>query len=340
MEVETAPPEMRPAPAEANAAAAASAVPGRRTARLGVLREGGIVLAFVVVFVFLAVDSPQFLTGHNLLNIVYQQTSIGLIACAGTLVMIAGGFDLSVGAIFAFCGVIAAKASISLGPIEGLALAVVAGAAVGCLNGLIVARWRINPLIATLASSTVIGGVTLVVTNGFLVNVNSSTFGAIGSDKLLGVYWSAWILLAFALAMGFLLSRTSFGRHVFATGGNEEAASLSGVRVAAVRTVTYGLSGLACGIAAMLYTSHVQSAEPTAGASYALTAIAAVVVGGTSIGGGEGAIWRTAVGVLLLGMIADGFDLLALNPLYQQIVQGVIILAAVGLDVLAKRNRR
>jgi ribose transport system permease protein len=304
------------------------------------VRELGILGAFAALFLFLSVDNGQFFTSSNLLNIVNQQTTIGFIALAGTLVVIAGGFDLSVGAIFALSGVIAAKLAMSVGPVEGLVLAVIAGMALGVCNGVLVTIVRVNPLIATLATSIIFGGVALVITNGSLIDVNASSFATIGTDKFLGVYWSTWILLAFTIACAVLLARTRFGRYVFAVGGNEEAARLSGLRVGLIRTATYTLSGAACGLAAMLYTSQVQTADPTVGATYPLAAIAAIVVGGTSLNGGEGAIWRTVVGVLLLGEISDGFNLLSINPLYQQIVQGAIILVAVGLDVWVKRGRR
>jgi ribose transport system permease protein len=303
-------------------------------------REYGIVIAFGALFAYLALSSGQFLTKDNLLNIVDQETSIGLIACAGTLVVISGCFDLSVGAIFALSGVVAAKLALSLGTPEAFAIALLAGAGLGLINGILVSTVRINPLIATLATSIIFGGVALVITNGFLIDVGSSSFSAIGLGKPLGVYWSTWIFLVFAIVMAVTLGRTRFGRYTFAVGGNEEAAFLSGVRVGLVRTTTYVLSGFAAALASVLFTSRIQTAQPNAGSTFALSAIAAIVVGGTSIGGGEGAVWRTVIGVLFLGMIADGFTLLSINPLYQEIVQGTIILAAVSLDVLAKRNRR
>jgi ribose transport system permease protein len=331
-------------PLEHDIAAASASPPVAEPRRVTVLsrqlRDNGIIVACAAAFLFLAIDSGNFLTSSNLLNLVDQQTSVGLIAFAGTLVLICGCFDLSVGAIYALCGVIAAKVTNSGGPVEGMVVALAFGTALGACNGVLVTVMKINPLIATLSTNIIYGGVALAITSGALVPVTPASFAVIGNSKPLGVYWSTWILVAFGLIMAVLLARTRFGRYVYAAGGNEEAARLSGVRLGQVRTVTYMLSGLACAIGAILYTSRVQTADPSIGSAFALTAIASMVVGGVSIRGGEGAIWRTAIGLLLLGMIADGFNLLNFNPDYQQIVQGAIILAAVGLDVVAKRNRR
>lgn len=304
------------------------------------VRESGIIVAFVAIIVFLSVDTSQFLTSGNLLSLIDLQTSVGFVALAGTFVILSGAFDLSVGAVYALCGVVAAKLAESTDPAIGFTLAIVAGIGLGVVNGVFVGVARLNALIVTLATSTIIAGVALLLTSGSLVEVSTPGFGGIGGSNPLGVHLSTWILLAFAICMGVLLNRTIFGRWVYAVGGNPEAARLSGVRPAVVHIAVYALSGFSAAIAAVLYTSRVGVADPTAGGTLALTAIAAIVVGGTSIKGGEGAVWRTVVGVLLLGTISDGFNLLGLNPLYQQIVYGAIILIAVSLDLLARSAGR
>jgi ribose transport system permease protein len=316
----------------------------RLTARLfgrGVvetLRDYGIVFGFVALFVFLTVRSPVFFSADNFRNLMYQSTAIGLIAVAGTLLLISGGFDLSVGATFALAGVVAAKAAGDLPVPLALLAGVLVGLLVGICNGLLATVGRINPLVATLASSIVISGIAFVLTQGLLVNVTNESFKTLGQGKLLGIQYQTYIWVSFAVICGLLLAFTTFGRYVYAAGGNPEAARLSGIRVSVVRTATYGLSGLGAGTAGVLAASQVSTGQADAGAPLVMGAIAAVVVGGTSIWGGEGAVWRTVLGVLLLALIENGFNLLQVDPTYQQILQGAIILLAVGFDAWTRRT--
>ncbi len=306
--------------------------------RLAALRDYAILIAFIVLFIVLAVSSDVFLTETNLLNILNQWSTIGIIACGATLVIIAGGFDLSVGAILAIAGVAAAKVANSVGVPAGLLVGIVMGLGWGIVNGLLATVGRINPFIATLATSFVIRGVALAMTGGFIITVTEPGFTTLGRDELFGVKWTIWIFVAFAAITWFLLSRTTYGRYVFAAGGNAEAARLSGIRVGLIRGSTFAISGLSAGIAGVLVSSRVASGQADAGAGVELQAIAAVVIGGTSILGGEGAIWRTLLGVLLLGLIQNGFNLLNVDPVYQQIFYGGIIIGAVALDAWARRT--
>jgi ribose transport system permease protein len=298
----------------------------------------GIVVVFAALFIFLSIASDQFLSVSNLKNLVDQATTIGFIAAAGTLVMVAGGFDLSVGAIYALVGVVLAEMVPSVGVPAAMLIAILAGCGLGLLNGVITTR--INPLVATLSTGIIFSGVSILISGGYLLNVANPSFTTLGNAHWLGVYVSTWAFLGFALVLGFVLQRTLLGRYIYAVGGNQEAARLSGVSMNRVRAATYVLSGSAAAIAAVFYVSRIGTAEPTAGSSFPLAAIAAIVVGGTSIAGGEGRVGLTVVGVLLLAMITNGFILLGVDPLYQQIVQGVIILAAVFIDEQAKRSRR
>jgi ribose transport system permease protein len=308
--------------------------------RASLLRDYAVLVATVALFVALAVTSDNFLTKTNLLNIVDQQTSLGIIACAGTLVIIAGGFDLSVGAMYALGGVVAAQLANKMGVAEGMIAGILIGCVLGLVNGLSVGRFRINPFIATLATGIIFGGVSLIVSGGSLINVEKQGFITFGSKELLGLRLTTWIFIAFAIATGLVLQRTRLGRYIYACGGNEEAARLSGVRVDLVRTVVFVLSGFAATLAGALFAARVGVGDSTVGASLTLTAVAAIVVGGTSIWGGEGAIWRTLVGVAFLALIGNGFNLLGVEAKYQQIVQGSIILLAAGVDAYARRQRR
>src|SRR6185437_15512061 len=204
--------------------------------------------------------------------------------------------------------------------------------------GIVIDRTRINSFIGTLATSIVYGGLAVVITGGLTVTVLNSSFGALGQDTLLGIKYTGWVWILFAIVSGFVLSRTTFGRYVYAVGGNVEAARLSGVRVGVVRTTAFAISGLAAGLAVILLASRTQSAAANLGSGMELTAISAAVVGGTSILGGEGAIWRGVLGTLLLAIIGNGFNLLNIDTTYQQIVQGGLILLAVAADQLARRR--
>jgi ribose transport system permease protein len=296
-------------------------------------RTAGILIPFLVLFVVLSVSSGPFLTKGNLLNILDQQSATLIMAAAGTLVLVGGGIDLSVGANYALSGVVAGEVALH----HDAALAVVAGLAagliVGILNGVITTFFRINSLIATLAMSFIVSGVASRVTNGnLLVLAARPGFGDIARTSYGGVFTSVWIALVAVVVLVVVLARTTTGRYLYAAGGNAEAALLAGVRVNGVRIAAFAASGLAAAVAGIVDVSRVLSAQASSGDTLAFTVLAGIVVGGTSIMGGEGAVWRTVVGVLFIAMVGNGFDLLGANPLYEQITLGVILLLAVGAD--------
>lgn len=301
-------------------------------------RDYGIVVAFLALFVVLSIASGSFLQRQNMANILDQWAAFGLLACGETICIIAGVFDLSVGSIVTVAGVVACKVANSSSPTLGLVAGAATGLGLGIANGIVIDRTRINSFIGTLATSIVYGGLAVVITGGLTVTVLNSSFGALGQDTLLGIKYTGWVWILFAIVSGFVLSRTTFGRYVYAVGGNVEAARLSGVRVGVVRTTSFAISGLAAGLAGILLASRTQSAAANLGSGMELTAISAAVVGGTSILGGEGAIWRGVLGTLLLAIIGNGFNLLNIDTTYQQIVQGGLILLAVAADQLARRR--
>jgi len=301
-------------------------------------RDYGIVYAFLALFIALSFASSSFLQFQNMSNILDQWAAIGLLACGETLCIIAGVFDLSVGAIVSVSGVVACKVANSTTPTLGLLAGVATGLGLGVINGIVIDRTRINSFIGTLATSIVYGGFAIVITGGLIQTVLNPDFGIIGQDSLWGITYTGWTWIVFALITGFLLSRTIFGRYVYATGGNPEAARLSGIRVGMLRGSCFAISGLAAGLAGVLLASRTQSAAANLGTGMELTAISAAVVGGTSIMGGEGAIWRAVLGTLLLAIIGNGFNLLNIDTTYQQIVQGGLILLAVAADQLARRR--
>ena len=329
-------------PAQPAPPAAGSARSRGSDVAVSVVRRGGILIPFLALFVLLALGSPSFLRFENLSNILDQQAATIIVAVAVTLVLIAGGIDLSVGAIYALAAVTSGSVAANGGPVW---LAVIAGCAaglaVGVINGIVVTRFRINALIATLGASFVVAGVAALVTEGNLVVMFERTdFQAVAATKIAGLTTAAWVMIAFAIVVGIVLARSAYGRYVYATGGNPEAARLGGISVDRIKLTTFALSGLAAGIAGTLDTSRVLSAQANSGTFLAFTVLAGVVVGGTSIQGGEGAVWKSVVGCLLIALIGNGFNLLGLDPFYRQITLGLILIGAVGLDAWMRKTER
>ena len=312
-----------------------------RLASIAALRDYGVVIAFVALFVALSLTSSAFFTWANMKNLAFQTAPVGIIAVGGTLVFIVGGFDLSVGAVSGFAAIIAGKAFLGTG--IGLWGSLIVGALVGLGcgigNGILVTVGRVNAFIATLATSIIIYGFAQVITGGNLVSVEASRFATLGLGNAWGINYPIFVWAAFALACGFLLSRTIFGRYTYAAGGNAEAARLSGVRVGVIRATTFAISGLAAGIAGVILFSEVGTAQWNANSGIEFDSITAIVLGGTSLLGGEGAIWRTVLGAFFLQMIGNGFDLLGTTPQWQYVIKGLILLAAVSLDAWARRSR-
>ncbi len=324
------------------AAAVTAPIPGRsRRQRISVVRDYGVVIAFLALFAILSIVSPVFLSKANLANLAFQAAPVGIMAIGGTLVFIAGGFDLSVGAVSAFAGIIAAKAFVGtgLGLWPALVLGALTGLGFGLGNGLLVTVGRVNAFIATLATAIIIRGVAIAITGGFLVSVPDERFTTLGLGVTRGINYPIFVWLGFALLCGFLLSRTTFGRYVYAVGGNPEAARLSGVRLGLIRAATFALSGLSGGIAGVILASEVQTAQADANPGIEFDAITAIVLGGTSILGGEGAVWRSVLGAFFLVMIGNGFNLLNVQVVYQQVFKGAILATAVALDAWGRHTR-
>jgi len=304
--------------------------------------RAGIVLPFLIAFVVLTLISPPFATHDNLVNLLDQQSAVLIIAAAGTLLFVSGGMDLSVGAVYGLAAVVTAALAQNGNVIVAIVVGLIVGATVGVLNGLIVTIWRINALIATLAMSFIVSGIGALATSGDSITLyDRPEYGYLAQTFILGLPSSVWIMIAVSIVLGLTLWGTAFGRYIYAVGGNDRAARLAGVRVSGVRIACFALSGLAAALAGLIDSSRVLSAQSSNGGNaLTFTVIAGIVVGGTSIMGGEGAVWRTVLGVLLLALIGNGYNLLGLNPLYQQITLGVLILVAVGLQSFDGRLRR
>jgi ribose transport system permease protein len=314
-----------------------------------VLAKFQSLIALALMFIALSFASDKFLTVDNTLNVL-RQISVNLCLSLGmTLVILTGGIDLSVGSLLALSGAIAAgvlKHGVPL-PWFGVSLqftivgAVLTGLLVGLvcggLNGIVITRFRIPPFVATLGMLSIARGLTQLWTNGFPVTGLGAGFGFIGTGHFLRVPMPVWISSGLVLIFFLVTRNTAIGRYVYAVGGNEQAARLSGVNVERVKVFVYTLAGGLTGIAGLLLTARLDSATPSAGFGYELDSIAAVVIGGTSLSGGRGSIFGTVIGCLIIGILNNGLVLLEVSPFWQQVIKGTVILVAVALDKFRSR---
>lgn len=314
---------------------------GRRVNRMSVAafaREYGVLVIIAGLLIGLTFASDSFLTARNLLNIVNQSAPLAIIACALTLVIIAGGFDLSTGAIFGVASVSAGWIAINVDPVLAMFAGPLIGLCLGLVNGAIITAFNVHSFLVTLATSLVYRGIAILITGGALIPVRIPEFAWLGRERIGMVNVAVIVFLLFMALMMLLLNRTTFGRRVFAVGGNEEAAILSGIRTKLIKIATFAISGAAAGLAGVITVSRLSMASPQAGTGMELEAIAAVILGGTSIMGGAGAIWRSVSGVLLMALIGNGFNILNVNPFFKDLTTGVIIVIAVALA--ASKPRR
>jgi len=284
------------------------------------------------VALILFVATPYFFTSSNLLAIALAASVTALLAIGETFVIILGEIDLSVGAMLGFTSVITAMVLPNHGLVMGLLAGLAAGAGAGMVNGLLVTKVNMPSFIATLASLSILSGLTLYLTKGNPVSIGSDAFRLIGTGRIVGVPAPIWIMLVCAVVFGVLLARSRFGRQVYATGDNFEAAHLSGMPVDRVKVAAFVISGVLAGIAGFILAARLGTAQPSAGKGLELTAIAAVIIGGTSLLGGRGAVVGTVIGALLLGTIDNGLNLLNVSPFLQDVVKGAVILFAVFID--------
>ncbi len=299
-----------------------------------------IVWATLAVFILLSSTTDNFLSVENLRNILDQQAFILIIAAFATIVIISGGFDVSLGATYILAPIVGMKVENATGSLIWMLLAgAVVGLACGIVNGLIIAYARINSFIATLATSFIIFGVAYLVSNGSIQTLANMNLRKFVTTRVFGITSATIYGILFIIISSILMERMKFGRHVFAVGGNLEAARLSGVRVARVQIICFTLGGFASGLAGTLNCLRTTSAQASDDFSVIFAVIAAIVVGGTSIAGGSGAIWRSFVGVFFIAILVNGFNLNGIDPIYQRIIQGVVILLAVGADAFSRTGK-
>jgi|UniRef100_A0A7V3YFU3 ribose/xylose/arabinose/galactoside ABC-type transport system permease subunit len=301
----------------------------------------GILLAFLVVFVMFGALTPVFFHPLNILNVIRQVSIIGVIAVGMTFVILLGGIDLSVGSIVAFTGIIAAGFQVKWGGSLFLSIVVplLIGGGIGFLNGFISTKGKLHPFIVTLGMMSIFRGATLLVAQGKPISGMSPAFRFIGAGMVGPIPFPVILFLGCVIIAGIVLKRTVFGRYIYAIGGNEEAALLSGIMVERYKISAFTLLGFLSGLSGLILTSRLNSGELVAGQGYELDVIASVVIGGTSLMGGEGGVYGTLIGALLIGVVSNGLNLLGVQPYWQMIVKGVIVIFAVLLDRLKRRFR-
>jgi ribose transport system permease protein len=300
----------------------------------------GVIGLLALLLLATTIFTDGFWSGDNLKNILTQNAPIALVSIGMTFVIISGVFDLSVGAIFAAGAVVYAKLSGSMPLIDAAILTLLVGVGAGLINGIIVTRLNVDPFIGTIGTGGAFAGLVLVYTNSQPILVEDEGFRGLGLGHILGIPAPVVVAGIAFLIGGLLLSRTVFGRYIYASGGNPEAARLAGIPVDGVRVIAYILVALGAIAGGMITASQLSIGQPSLGVNTALDAFTIVVIGGTSVYGGRGAIWRTLVGVLILAVLTAFFNFLALEGAWQQLAKGVVLIGAVALDALHHRSAR
>lgn len=299
------------------------------------LSKLGPLLALIVLIIFVSILSPSFLSLTNLMNLMRQVSINALIAFGMTFVIITGGIDLSVGSTLALSSAIMAGMIVNgIDPLIAMTVSLIAGFILGAVNGLLITKGKLVPFIATLATMTIYRGATLVLTDGKPITGLDETFvfQFMGRGYFFGIPFPIVITLVVFALLFVLLHKMSFGRKTFAIGGNEKASFIAGVKSNKIKIFVYSISGVLASLAGIILTSRLNSAQPTAGESYEMDAIASVVLGGTSMSGGKGRIFGTLIGALIIGTLNNGLNLLGVSTFYQQIVKGIVIIIAVLID--------
>ena len=308
---------------------------------LEAIRRYSVLLILLGIGLVFTLGSDRFLTPSNLMNIAVQTSIIAIIAIGMTFVILTAGIDLSVGSVVALCGALAAGLAVrqELGTFTGIGLALLAGAAVGVINGLLVVRGKMPPFVATLSTLAIARGLTLVYTEGRPISGIDERFTFLGSGEILGIATPV-IVLAIVFVIAYIVLRsTRFGNYVYATGGNEEVSRLAGVRTSIITLSVYIISGFLAALGGVLLVARLWSAQPNAAVGLELDAIAAPVLGGVSLFGGVGNVTGALVGAFILGILSNGLNLMGVPSFWQQVIKGVVLILAVMLDVFTKRRR-
>lgn len=302
--------------------------------KISLIKKYGIIIVLLILVGIFSFVSPVFLTLSNILNVARQVSMLGIVSVGVTFVMISGGMDLSVGAQVSMVGMVTAWSMLhfGIGPIPATILGIITGIALGFLNGFTAVQLKINPLIVTLASMTILRGISYIICNGLPIYGFSKSFSVLGQGYI-GIIPIPVIILIIAAFLGsFILNKTYFGRYFYGMGGNEEAARLSGLNIKSLKILVYSISGFFAGISGVILLSRVNSAQPNAATGYEFDVMTAAVLGGISIKGGEGKISGVFFGVLIIGVLSNGLILMNVGDYYQNVIKGLVLLLAVAFD--------
>jgi len=302
--------------------------------------NAGMLIVFLVMFVGLSIGVPNFFSIPNLIGLSLAVSMVGMVACTMLFCLASGDFDMSVGAVVAFSGVLAAVLIQATGSILiAVVGTLVATGLIGLVNGFVISKLHINALITTLATMQIVRGLGYITSGGVSVGVVDENFFQLGTGSFLGIPNPTWITFLCFVAFGLLLNKTTFGRNTLAIGGNKEAARLSGIAVDRIKIIIFSLQGLMAGCAGIILASRMTSGQPTASNGFELDVISACVLGGVSLSGGVGTIMGTIIGVLIMGTVQNALNLLNVPTFYQYVVRGVILLLAVLFDQLKQRKK-
>lgn len=299
--------------------------------------ETVLVVFLIALVVWFTMRSPYFLGINNFRNILLSVTVLGIVAIPSTLLLVSGNVDLSVGSTAAFSGMLLAITASDHGWTVAVIVALVGGAAIGALNGFLVARIGINSIITTLGTLSIFRGATKLLSNGQTEIING--FAELGSSEFLGIPYAVLVFALVAVIFYFVMRHTVFGRNVYALGSNEQAARLTGIRIRTNLFVLFVVTGLLAAVAGLILSSQLLAAAPVAGTGLELSVVAAVLLGGASLSGGRGTLWGTLLGVLILGVLDNGLTISGVTSFWQEVARGVVLIVAVGLDQLRQRLR-
>lgn len=302
-------------------------------------RDYGVIIGFIALCIAVSIATPTFITQKNILNLLRQSSIIGIISVGATFVVISGNFDISVGAVAAFSGAVVMKIATSGMPlIVSILAALVACAIIGLINGFIVSKIAVPSLIATMGMVTIVRGLLLILTGGYPITQNIAALDFLGNGYFGGIPIPVIVFFIMVVIFHIILTKTKYGRYVLSVGGNQEASKLNGINVDSYKIKVFIVNAVLAAIAGIILTGRLGTANPTAGEGYDMDSIASVVIGGTSVTGGSGSVLKTVIGVLLMSVINNSFNLLGVNMYFQYIFKGLIILIAVGADSYSKKK--
>lgn len=314
------------------------------------LKQFQSLIALLLLCIVLSIMTDKFFTAENGLNVLRQVAVNTCIATGMTLIVLTAGIDLSVGSVLALCGAVtaglfknglefpASDLYVGFTILGALLGGLLLGAALGWFNGFTVTKFNVPPFVATLAMLTIARGFTMLYTKGHPISNLGREFAFIGAGSWIGIPVPVWLAIIVVLIAVFITQKTKLGRYIYAIGGNEQAAKLSGINIKKVKLTVYALAGALAALGGIIVTARLDSAQPNAGMSYELDAIAAVVIGGTSLSGGKGSVWGTVMGAVIIGVLNNGLVLLNVSPFWQQVVKGGVILLAVIIDKIGEKK--